>query len=231
MPELPDVEGFRRTAAQATGCRVRSVDVLDAQVLHGSTPEQFQDLLRGRRIAEPHRLGKWLVMPTNSADGADAEAGFPRVLLHFGMTGLLRWCAAGEERHPHDRVVFDFPEGELRYRDMRKLTGMHVPRRSAEQHEVLGEQGPDALEVSNADFKARLGRVRRQLKPALMDQAVVSGLGNLCVDEVLWRARLAPRRATVDLTSGELGRLHRRMLSMLRQAARVGEVPDRKSVV
>ena len=239
MPELPDVEGFRRTAARATGCRVRSVQVRDAQVLHGITPERFDESLRGRRIAEPRRLGKWLVVPTDGERSSGSDGEFPRVLLHFGMTGMLRFSDADEQHHPHDRVVFDLSEGDLseghlaegqlRYRDQRKLTGLHVPLEPAEQDEVLGEQGPDALEVSNAEFKARLGRTGRQLKPALMDQSVVAGLGNLCVDELLWRARLHPRCSTAELTSGELGRLHRRMLSMLRQASRVGEVPARGS--
>lgn len=210
------------------------MQVHDAQVLHGMTPERFDELLRGRRIAEPRRLGKWLLVPTDGEQSDGSEGQFPRVLLHFGMTGMLRFSGADEQRHPHDRVVLDLsegdlPEGQLRYRDQRKLTGLHVPLEPAEQDEVLGGQGPDALEVSNAEFKARLGRTSRQLKPALTDQTVVAGLGNLCVDELLWRARLPPRRSTAELTSGELGRLHRRMLSMLRQASRVGEVPARGS--
>lgn len=228
MPELPDVEGFRRTAEHAMNRRIQEIEVHDAQVLHGLTTRGFDDLVRRRYLVEPCRRGKWLLLPTSgSADGSGN--GFPCVLMHFGMTGRLLWCSREAESHSHDRVVFRFADGELRYRDMRKLKGIHLVRDQSEGDEVLDGVGPDALEVSNAQYKSRLTRTRRQLKTGLMDQSVIAGLGNLCVDETLWRARLSPHRATTDLTSGELGRLHRRMLSVLRQSIRVGRVPDRRS--
>ena len=92
---------------------------------------------------------------------------------------------------------------------------------------VLWARSPAA--VSRDELAARLTGTRRQLKSALMDQAVVAGLGNLTVDEVLWRARLAPQRGTAELTAAELKTLHERVLSTLRQASRAGLVPDRPS--
>jgi formamidopyrimidine-DNA glycosylase len=218
MPELPDVEGFRRVAEQAARKRISSVRVHDAQVLRSTGPDEFAAALRRRMMMSPWRHGKWLVLPTDD--------GFPAVLLHFGMTGMLLWCSQDAETHPHDRVVFGFDDGELRYRDMRKLKGIHLAREQPEVDGILGELGPDALGVADATYRKRLTRTRRQLKPALMDQKVLAGLGNLCADEILWQARLHPRRGTRELDDAELGRLCRGTRSMLRQSVRAGRVPD-----
>lgn len=218
MPELPDVEGFRRVAAQAVGRRVADVRVHDSQVLRPREPDRFARTLRGRTAKCPWRHGKWLVVPMDD--------GFPAVLLHFGMTGSLRWCSPEAETHRHDRVIFSFDDGEVRYRDMRKLKGIHLATDQSDVDDVLGGLGPDALDVPDATFRERLTRRRRQLKPALLDQAVVAGLGNLCADEILWQARLHPRRGTRELDDAELGRLCRGTRSMLRQSVRAGRLLD-----
>jgi formamidopyrimidine-DNA glycosylase len=228
MPELPDVEGFRQIAEHATKQQLRAVHVYDEQVLRNVSAQLFSKELRHRYLAEPRRRGKWLLLPTTATpDGSDKT--FPCVLLHFGMTGMLQWCPLDAEKHAHDRVVFEFEQGELRYRDMRKLTGILLAREQSDVDEVMDELGPDALDVSEAEFRDRVTRTRRRIKPALMDQSVVAGLGNLTVDETLWRARLNPHRATTDLTTGERQRLHRRTRSVLRQSIRVGRVPDYRS--
>jgi formamidopyrimidine-DNA glycosylase len=226
MPELPDVEGFRRVAEHATNERIKAVLVHDSQVLRSTGPREFANELQGRLVASPKRHGKWLSLPTSDTREEDA---LPCLLMHFGMTGMLLWCTPDSDAHAHDRVVLRFEHGELHYRDMRKLQGIHLARKQSEVDGVLGELGPDALEISEATFRERLARTRRQLKPALMDQTVLAGLGNLCADETLWRARLNPHRNTRDLSSGELGRLYRRMRSMLQQSVRVGRVPDHRS--
>lgn len=217
MPELVDVEGFRRVLAEhATGRRVVDVDVRDSGVLRGTTAGTLRSSLVGRRFAQPWRHGKWLIAPT---DG-------PAVMMHFGMTGAL---VAGGSAHRHDRVLFTLEGAELRYRDMRKLTGLHL---ACGEHEIAGllaDLGPDALVVPAAEFAERLGGRRRQVKPALMDQHVLAGLGNLLVDEIAWRARLHPQRSLTDLDRAARSRLHSRMRSVLRTAAPLGRVPARPS--
>jgi len=221
MPELPDVEGFRRVAEHAAGQQLTDIEVHDSQVLRGIRPQQFRKSLRGAEFGEPWRRGKWLLLPT--------AAEFPQVALHFGMTGSLLWCARDAEPHKHDRVVFGFADGQLRYRDMRKLTGLHLVRGRAELDELLGELGPDALDASAADYRARLAGSRRSVKSALMDQEVLAGLGNLTVDETLWRARIHPARTTAELSEHEMSRIARRAHTVLRESAKVARVPDRPS--
>jgi formamidopyrimidine-DNA glycosylase len=224
MPELPDVEGFRRTLdACARGRRIERVDVADAGVLHGVSARRLRERLRGRTVAEPARHGKWLMMPTE--DG-------PAVLLHFGMTGGLLCCRSDEPVHRHDRVVLTFGDDQLRYRDQRKLKGLWFAAEGPgdrEAHRLLDDQGPDAAEVSRGTLASLLAARRGGLKSALLDQSVLAGLGNLMADEILWRAGLDPRRRARDLTDGETRVLHAELRRTVRSASRAGRVPPRPS--
>ncbi|GHF75840.1 formamidopyrimidine-DNA glycosylase [Amycolatopsis bartoniae] len=219
MPELPDVEGFRRVLAEhAVRRRIEDVEVRDAQVLRGVGARRLRDVLVGQRFAEPRRLGKWLVAPVAGRRET--------VVLHFGMTGSLRWESG--EPHPHDRVIFHLRGGQLRYRDMRKLQGLRLAEDEAALERVLDGTGPDALEVPKGRFRELLP-ARRQVKVALTDQAVLAGLGNLLADEILWRARINPRTPVADLAPADVDRLHARMRSTLRSAVRAERVPPRPS--
>lgn len=220
MPELPDVEGFRRVLDEhARGRLIERVQVLDEGVLRDTTPQALGRALQGHRFAEPAREGKWLVGYT---DG-------PAVLLHFGMTGELLWLEPEEGRHRHDRVVFQFGDGELRYRDMRKLQGLRLAENEQALRRVLDEQGPDALSVNGHDFEELLASSRRKLKAALSDQSAIAGLGNLTVDEILWRSRQHPDRKTSDLTADERRRVYADMDTVLRESVPAGCVPPRES--
>ncbi|NYI92829.1 formamidopyrimidine-DNA glycosylase [Amycolatopsis endophytica] len=221
MPELPDVEGFRRVLDEhAKGKRIDDVVILDAGVLRDVSARRVRGKLRNQRFAKPRRLGKWLIAPVSGSQVT--------VVLHFGMTGSFQWASAGDERQKHDRVVFVFDDGELRYRDMRKLQGLRLVAGGSDLDRLLAETGPDALDVSRQEFRDLLAG-RRQLKPLLVDQSVVSGLGNLLVDEILWRAKLNPRvpAGSLDRQAGDA--LHREMLKVLRAAVKAERVPPRKS--
>jgi formamidopyrimidine-DNA glycosylase len=220
MPELPDVEGFRRVLAEhADGERVRRVRVRDAGVIRDAGPRRLDRAVRGRRFRSPRRHGKWLIAPT---DGGST------VLLHFGMTGSLSWHDKDEPEHRHDRVVFEFGDGELRYRDMRKLQGVRIADDAAEVDRALGELGPDALDLSRKRFEERVTTRRGRLKSALTDQTVIAGLGNLLADEICWQARINPTRPAMDLDDAERGRLYRAMRRVLRESVKAERVPPRR---
>lgn len=220
MPELPDVEGFRTVVAEhGTGHRISRVEVLDAGVLHAVRPRELDQALVGRRLGSPDRHGKWLLAHT---DG-------PTVMLHFGMTGELRFTGWDEPRHRHDRVVFVTDEGELRYRDMRKLQGLRLAPDDDAVAEALADLGPDASTVTREQLDAMLDDRRGAVKTVLVDQGVIAGLGNLLSDEILWRARIHPRLPSRDLTPEQRRRLHREMRGVLRSAMAAGRVPPRRS--
>ncbi|WP_046494209.1 Fpg/Nei family DNA glycosylase [Streptomyces odonnellii] len=220
MPELPDVEAFRSCLAScAQGRTIERVEVYDAGVLHGVSVRRFRQELEGRSFAEPERRGKWLLART---DG-------PTVLLHFGMTGLLVCCRPAEELHTHDRVAFTVGhDRQLRYRDQRKLKGLWLAEESGVAR-ILDGQGPDATKIARGDFDRLLSGRRGSVKPLLVDQSRLAGLGNLLVDEILWRARLHPAHRADTLTEEQRGRLYTDMRRTLRSAVRAGRVPPRDS--
>ncbi|MET9021735.1 DNA-formamidopyrimidine glycosylase family protein [Actinopolymorpha sp. NPDC004070] len=242
MPELPDVEGFRRVVSDhAVGARVEGVQVADEGVLRGVSGRVFRRRIVGATLTEPHRHGKWLVVPLAGSGGAERPTGHPTehrpddpsVVFHFGMTGGLSWVPAervGEEPpHRHDRVVLRTEGGELRFRDMRKLQGIRLAESDHAVDVLLGGLGPDAATVTAAGFRQQVRPLRRQLKPALMDQTVIAGLGNLLVDETMWRAGLRPDRPTAGLDDAALNRLHARMRTVVRHSMRHGRVPANPS--
>ncbi|MGB2919937.1 MAG: DNA-formamidopyrimidine glycosylase family protein [Mycobacterium sp.] len=187
MPELPDVEGFRRDLTLSLpGRRVRDVDVADAGVLRNTTARSLAKALSGHRFGAPDRHGKWLLLPT---DG-------PTLLVHSGMTGRPHFVHdGGWDRY--DRLVVRLDRGELHYADQRKLRGVWLACGPDEVASVLGEQGPDALDVD----------------------------GNLLVDEICWRARVAPALPVRELDDAALRRLHQAMKRVLATAVRHGCVP------
>jgi formamidopyrimidine-DNA glycosylase len=219
MPELPDVEGFRRVLAEHTGEPIESVTVRDTGVLREVGARRLRETLRGRRFEEPRRHGKWLIAP----------AGGPVLLLHFGMTGSLSWHSADRPRHLHDRVVWTFEDGELRYRDMRKLQGVRLAEDESQVERLLHDLGPDALSVSRECFDALLAGRRGRLKTAMTDQSIIAGLGNLLADEICWRGRVDPLRAAKDLDERDRRALYGAMRRVLRDSVRAGCVPARDS--
>jgi formamidopyrimidine-DNA glycosylase len=209
VPELPDVEAYRRFFRQhAAGKRIETVWA-DPTIVRNSTPESLLQALTGRTFQEPSRHGKWLICPT---DG-------PILLLHFGMTGDLIWSGEEPERHRHDRLVLGFEGGEeVRYRNMRKLGGAWLAHDDEERRAVLGPLGPDALPLGRREFLQLLERRRGGVKAALMDQAFIAGVGNIIADEVLWQARIHPRRRIESLDEDERGRLFAQLHRVLREA-------------
>jgi formamidopyrimidine-DNA glycosylase len=218
MPELPDVEGFRRTfQRRAAGKQVRGASC-DAEILRNSSPQALGRAMRNSTFEAPERWGKWLICP----------AGANTMLMHFGMTGELIWLGDETERHPDDRMVLHFSDGDLRYRNMRKLGGVWLARTDAIE-EVLGPLGPDALELRENAFIGRLKDRKGSIKSALMDQKVLAGLGNLTVDESLWHARVSPRASIKSLARTDISRLYRKMNKVLRDSAKEGLVPAKRT--
>lgn len=211
MPELIEVEGYRRVAGRAIGERVVAVEAPDAWYLKaGATAEALAEAVVGARLVAARRRGKLLMVDTDRG----VVLG-----LRFGMTGrlLLERAAGGpspvldpvgellyapaEVRAEHLRLVVRTEAGDrLVVVDPRRLGGVELDP----DEEVLGV---DAAGLRAADLHAVLDGSRAGLKAVLMDQRRVAGLGNLLTDEVLWRARLAPRRPAGALAAEQRRRL------------------------
>lgn len=206
MPELPEAELARALIEErALDRRIAEVDDSDTYVCRPHAPGEMAQALRGRKLTSAHRRGKSMWCQTN---------GGPVLFLHLGMAGRL---VVDEEEHPAwDRFVLEFEDGgRLALRDKRRLG------RAVLDPDLEG-LGPDAGEVSRQDFVSRVRGSAAPIKARLMDQSRVAGLGNLLVDEILWRARLSPTRPASDLSDPELAELHRHVRAAIRDAIRGG---------
>ncbi|MDQ3932628.1 MAG: Fpg/Nei family DNA glycosylase [Actinomycetota bacterium] len=226
MPELPDVEAFRRYLSEhATGHLIERVTAPDAAVIRNTTPQGLGRALKHRRFGEPERHGKWLFASTHS----DSPAGGPTVVLHFGMTGYLNWTDHDEPRHEHDRVIFICEAGELRVNMVRKLGGVWLASDDEQVSQITGPLGPDAWELSREDLGNLLEGRDGGIKSALMDQKLMAGIGNLVADETLWQARIHPRRAVSELDDDAIRALHTALRQVLEESVSRGHVPRDES--
>ena len=201
MPEGLEAELYRRAAEQAVGRTVASVVVDERQEMAGEIP----GALVGASIASTRRIGKLLLLDLDDRAGASVLG------VHFGMTGRLivdgnaaieqLEYSSGRDDPTWDRFVITFDDGGvLRVND---------PRRWARYVLEPNEQrlGPDFLTVEAGHLTAMLARRTIALKAVLLDQSVVAGYGNLCVDEVLWQAGLSPVTSAREVPPSAIERL------------------------
>ncbi len=205
MPELPEVETFRRYFARhALHQRIARVEVRDERILGEIRAETFKRKLRGRTFTEARRHGKHLF----------ANAGTAWLHLHFGMTGDLAYYREREQAPRFARVIFEFDNGaHLAYDDMR-LFGLVDLIGSPE--EVTRRLGADPLELTFSKFEALLEKRKGAIKSLLMTQEIVAGLGNLYADETLFQTGIHPRRPVDKLSAAERRAVYTTMRKILR---------------
>ena len=206
VPELPEAERARALIAdRALGRRIVAVEDGDAYVSRPHPPGEIAAALNGRRLTRANRVGKTLWIETDG-DGPDLG-------LHLGMAGRI---AIDEPPDRWDRFALAFDDGtRMALRDKRRL-GRAVLAPD------LSRLGPDAALATRAEFRARVGRGGTPIKARLMDQSVIAGVGNLLADEILWQARIDPRRAARELSERELDELRRATRAAVRHALRHG---------
>ncbi len=210
MPELPEVETIARDlrAAGLVGRVLACARVYWPRSVAEPEVEEFCRRLAGRRIAGVGRRGKFLVF---------ALGGGGELLLHLRMSGRLELCRPGAARRPHEHVVLRFEDGgELRFHDTRKFGRLYL---TEDAGRILGRIGPEPLEASfTAAWLIRALRPRRRrIKPLLLDQGFLAGLGNIYTDEALWEAGIHPGRRADTLSAAEAARLHRAIRRVLRR--------------
>ena len=205
MPELPEVESVRRQLEPAlVGRRFERVSIDDPRLVRPYEPAEVAAELEGERVAAVERRGKYLVVRFESGRA---------LLIHLRMTGSLLSAPSGSlPDDPHRRAVVNLDDGsDVAYRDVRRFgTWLLLEPGEAEPYIAarVGDEPLDAL-FTAARLGERLANRRTSLKAALLDQRTLAGMGNIYVDEALWRARLNPLRPAADLDRNELRRLHR----------------------
>jgi formamidopyrimidine-DNA glycosylase len=216
VPELPEAERARVQLERILGREIVGVDDSDSYVCRPHGLGEIAAALIGRRPVAARRRGKFLWVETDD-DG-------PILGLHLGMAGRIA-VDQPVDAHGWDRFALDFADGgRMALHDKRRLgRAVLEPDHS--------HVGPDAAEIGRDAFRARVGRGGAPLKARLLDQGVLAGVGNLLADEVLWRARLSPRRPAGELTLAELDRLRRELRAATRDAIRDGGVHTGRFVI
>ncbi|WP_106398654.1 bifunctional DNA-formamidopyrimidine glycosylase/DNA-(apurinic or apyrimidinic site) lyase [Actinocorallia populi] len=226
MPELPEVEVVRAGVARwVAGRTVASVEVLHPRAVRRHLPgaADFAARIAGRTLGEPRRRGKYLWLPFGEA----------AVLTHLGMSGqlLVGEASAAPQRHLRARLAFADGGTDLRFVDQRTFGHLMVcplvpdPRGGeAGVPDVIGHIAADPFEPVFDDeaFVTALRRRRTGVKRALLDQSLISGVGNIYADEALWRAGLHGERPTERLTAAQARLLLRSAREVMGEALQAG---------
>ncbi len=219
MPELPEVETVRRGLAErAVGRRIESVEVGRERVVRRTSRQALVDGLTGTTIEAAHRRGKYLLLPLDSGDEA---------MIHLRMSGQVLIARAGADRPPHTHVVLHLDDGhEVWFVDPRTFGEVVVfdPERVEVEVPELARLGVDPIAdpFEPATLRAVVGGTRRALKPLLLDQHSIAGIGNIYADEILHRARLRPDRPASELARRHVVTLHRAIVDVLGEAIDAG---------
>jgi formamidopyrimidine-DNA glycosylase len=215
MPELPEVETYARDLAGALPGRAFAGASVDwPRQLPLNAPDELGPRLAGQTVRSVGRRGKYLVL----------ELSDDVLLVHLKMSGRLQLVPAEMPANRHAHVVFALADGhELRFHDPRKFGRVYL---LADPAPVLGKLGPEPLapDLDPAWFAGDLARRRTRLKPLLLDQTFLAGLGNIYVDESLWAAALHPLRPAHTLSPAEAERLFAAIRDVLARAVAAGGV-------
>jgi formamidopyrimidine-DNA glycosylase len=202
VPELPEVQTVvdNLNALGVVGCTITGASVHWPKTIAGMSPARFRQQIKGLVILEFSRRGKYIVV--------GLSRGWT-LLIHLRMTGRLNWAASGVRRDKHEHVVLRMGrDRELRFHDTRKFGRLFLTRTATT---LLDNIGPEPLgrDFTRQQFGSMLQGKKRQIKPLLLDQSFIAGLGNIYVDEALWEARVHPQRSSASLTAPEITDLHK----------------------
>jgi formamidopyrimidine-DNA glycosylase len=210
MPELPEVQTIVNdlNAAALVGTTIIGAGVFWPRMVAEPKSKLFCRRVQGQKISAIRRRGKYIVFDFTGGD---------TMLIHLRMSGRLHLATPAAARLKHEHVVLSLDDGrQLRFHDTRKFGRIFLVDDS---DKILRPLGPEPLA---ADFTAnvlatRLDARKRMLKPLLLDQTFIAGLGNIYVDEALWEAKLHPRRSACSLSPSEIRSLHRAIARVLRR--------------
>lgn len=217
MPELPEVETVARgLQRQIAGRRILSISLGKTDFI--DNPREIEEELPGRAIRDVVRYGKFLLLRLTAKEDAGASDCESALLVHLGMTGMLRPQTADEPHAKHTHVVALLDDGrELRYTDPRRFGRMAYLAGESLQEE-LRRFGADPLEAGLDEFTAKIRGKRARIKALLLDQSVLRGVGNIYADESLWKAKIHPKRLGARLRKEQVKELYRALQGILERA-------------
>ena len=201
MPELPEVQTVVNDliAAQLIGQTIVTADVHWNKTIAPLKPKEFRTKIANQTITHIWRRGKYIIL--------DFQSDW-HLLIHLRMSGQLQLVPQTHERSKHEHVVLQLTDGkDLRFHDTRKFGRMILTQNPAK---ILNELGPEPLDqnFTRNQFRTMLKSRNRRLKPLLLDQTFIAGLGNIYVDEALWEAKLHPLQIAVKVSPRKAANLY-----------------------
>lgn len=223
MPELPEVETTRRgISPHLIQQRITNIKIRQPQ-LRWAIPSNCQKLLVGSSVVKVTRRAKYLILSCKQPNEPGSLPSW--ALIHLGMSGSLRICDTTQAASKHDHFDIELETGKLlRYRDPRRFGCLLCGNGDPYQHRLLHKLGPEPLSTTfNAEYlaKALYGR-RCSIKTAIMQQAIVVGVGNIYASEALFLAGIHPKRAANRIAHARLARLVHCIKQTLEEAIAAG---------
>jgi formamidopyrimidine-DNA glycosylase len=218
MPELPDVEVFRRYMnSTSLHQKIEKIEVGQERVLRNTTPSGLGRKLKGCQFERTKRHGKHIF--------ACVDEKF-WLMFHFGMTGFFKYFKNKEESPPHTRILFRFENGYHLAYDSQRMLGQVQVVEDAGRFIIEKDLGLDALDLSLSAFK-NLARGRRgAVKTFLMNQSLIAGIGNIYSDEILFQAGIHPKTQVKNLDEDQIENLYGEMRKVLKTAIKKKANPD-----
>ena len=219
MPELPEVETVRKGLERlVVGKTIDAVTVLWPRIIELPEVPLFQAFLCGQEIIGVQRRGKFLILKLTDFD----------LVSHLRMEGKYEYFPSAQTaiQDKHTHVIFQMQDGsQLQYRDVRKFGRMAlVPKNQSSKYKGIQQLGPEPLshDFDKIAFQEALKKKTMAIKPLLLNQKIVVGLGNIYVDESLWLASIHPERLASSLTERETSLLYESIIAVLGQAVEAG---------
>jgi formamidopyrimidine-DNA glycosylase len=208
MPELPDVENFRRIFYHTSlNKKVIEVKELDTQVVSGISIKSLKGILKGSRFITTNRYGKYLFVKTDRNNW---------LVLHFGMTGRFIYQKNKNNIPDHTRAYFEFEESAIAYICVRKFGKIFLVD-SKDQFIKQKNLGPDALDMKLETFMEKI-KSKKKIKSALLDQSVIAGIGNIYSDEILFQSGVHPKTNADKLDHKAVKRIYSNISKILKIA-------------
>lgn len=217
MPELPEVETVRRGLEKLVkNKKIKNVQVLWPKIIEQPEVPIFEATLIGETIESIGRRGKFLIFHLSHYE----------MISHLRMEGKYQYFEKEEPIDKHTHVIFSFEDGsQLRYHDVRKFGRMTIVEKGASNtYKGILKLGPEPLPdlFLLKDFTVGLQKSHKAIKPLLLDQKLVTGLGNIYVDEALWEAKSHPEQPADSLRPKEIKLLRQAIIDVLSRAVEAG---------
>jgi formamidopyrimidine-DNA glycosylase len=210
VPELPDVEVFKRYLdSTSLHQKIGSVEVKNKKILGEVPANKLRETLEGQELESTHRHGKHLFVQLDNDDW---------LMLHFGMTGWLKYFKDPKDEPSHARLLITFENGYHLAFDCQRMLGEVDLIEDPEEFIEDKRLGPDLLELDFPSFRKRFGGRKGTIKSALMNQQIIAGIGNIYSDEILFQARVHPGTGVDWLDEEVLKKLFEETQRVLRTA-------------